>query len=127
MDVDGIAYGNGFQVDLPSLSAGRWWWQVKVTDGTESHMPETGELLVESNLFDESGSYDGRSEARIALDNINAVLANKATQDQQSYTIKGRTLQRYTVADLLKLRTFFVARVRKERGDSGFRKIGVRF
>lgn len=126
--VEGTADGDAFVVDLPTnLAAGRWWWQIKVTDGNSTYMPESGELLVEANLFDQEGTYDGRSEAAIALDNINAVLANKATQDQQSYTIKGRSLTRYTMADLLKLRAFYVAKVRREKGKSGFRKIGVRF
>ena len=127
-NVDGVADGDAFLVALPEdLAAGRWWWQAKVTNGTETHVPMTGELLVESNLFDEAAGYDGRSEARAALEAIDAVLANKATQDQQSYTIKGRSLTRYPVADLMKLRAFFAAKVRREGGKSGFRKIGVRF
>jgi hypothetical protein len=128
VDVEGTADGDAFLVEIPAaLTAGKWWWQVKVTDGTNTHLPAAGELLVEPNLFDQGGSYDGRSEARIALDAIDAVLANKATADQQAYTIKGRSLTRYAVADLLKLRSFFAAKIRKERGHSGFRSRGVRF
>lgn len=127
-EVAGVADGDDFLVTLPvDLSVGRWWWQARVTDGTDTHIPLAGELLVEENLFDQGADFDGRSEARRALDAIEAVLANKASQDQQSYTIKGRSLSRYPVADLLRLRAFYVTKVRREQGRSGFRTIGARF
>jgi len=125
--VEGSESDDAFQVDLPALDAGTWWWQVKVTDGTNTYYPASGDISVDANLFDQSGEYDGRNNARKALDAIDAVLGGKATQDQQSYTIKGRSLTRYTVADLLKLRTSFVVKVNREKGKSGFRKIGVRY
>lgn len=126
--VEGAADGDGFLVALPTtLTAGLWWWQVKVSNGADIILPASGELVVEANLFDQDGTYDGRSEAAVALENIRAVLANKATTDQQSYTIKGRSLTRYSVGELLKLKTHFALMVQKERGRSGFKKIGVRF
>lgn len=126
--VDGTADGDGFIVDIPAtLAAGPWWWQVKVTDGVSTYFPESGELQVEANLFDVDGPHDGRSESRIALAAIDAVLANKATQDQQSYTIKGRSLVRYSMGELFKLRTHFALKVQREQGITGFRKVGVRF
>ena len=38
------------------------------------------------------------------MDNIEAVLENRATQDQMSYSIAGRSLSRMSVPDLLTFR-----------------------
>ena len=38
------------------------------------------------------------------MDNIEAVLENRATQDQMSYSIAGRSLSRMSVDDLLTFR-----------------------
>lgn len=126
-DVEGTADGDSFAFSLPTdMAVGRYWWQVIVQRDGEQQVALSGELVVLVNLL-EVDSYDGRTEAEIALEAINAVLANRATKDQQSYKIKDRELQRMSVADLLKLRSFFVSRVNKERGKGGIRSIGIRF
>lgn len=130
-DIDATADGDAFLVELPTteMDPGLWFWQATATNETTGavQVPLSGEITIEPSLTDQEAGYDGRTEARKALDAINAVLADKATKDQASYTIKGRALTRYPVADLLKLRAFFVAKVRREEGRGGFKKIGVVF
>ncbi|WP_441253615.1 hypothetical protein [Bradyrhizobium sp. 613_E4_N2_2] len=58
---------------------------------------------------------DVRSQAEIGLEAIDAVLAKRATQDQQRYVINNRELWRTPVADLLKLRQFYANQVARER------------
>lgn len=46
---------------------------------------------------------------------IRAMLEEKATKDQMSYTINGRTLQRYTFDQLMKLEAQYARRYKKEQ------------
>ena len=61
---------------------------------------------------------DGRSHARIALDNIEAVLQGRATKDQEEYTISTgsgqRSLKRTPLDELKAFRTYYRAEVRAE-------------
>ena len=125
-EVEGVPDVDAFVFSLPQeMAAGSWWWQMFATNGAETQVPLSGELEVLPSLRDAADGFDGRSEARKALDAIGAVLAGKASTDQKSYSIKGRSLERYSVAELLQLRAFYVCRVQKEQGKSGFRRWGV--
>ena len=75
-------------------------------------------------------SYDGRSYAEKTLEAIEAVIANKATNDQLQYSVGGMSLARYTWDDLMKMRNSFRSEVANEQsaltGRNG-NKILVRF
>lgn len=49
-------------------------------------------------------AFDNRSHARKVLDAIEAVIENRATLDQEEYTINGRSLKRTPLDDLVGLR-----------------------
>lgn len=68
---------------------------------------------------------DPRSEARIALDNIKAMLAGQAKEGVRRYKINNRELERYSVAELLALKSHFAAEVlREERRLRGIGALG---
>jgi len=70
---------------------------------------------------------DVRSQARIALDNINAMLSGQAKEGVRRYRINNRELERYTVDELLKLRSQFAADVvKEERRAKGLNSLGPR-
>lgn len=70
---------------------------------------------------------DMRSEARKALDNINAMLSGQAKEAVRRYRINNRELERYTVDELLKLKSHFAAEVLKEeRRAKGLNSLGPR-
>ncbi len=70
---------------------------------------------------------DVRSQARIALDNINAMLSGQAKEGVRRYRINNRELERFTVAELLQLKSHFAAEVvREERRASGKNALGPR-
>ncbi len=108
---------------------GAYWWTIRATDGTDVHEVGTGQMQVLPDLASVTGTYDGRTQNEIALDAINAVLENRASQDQQRYVINNRELWRTPIAELLKLRSFYNTRVRRERRGAGGigRNIPVRF
>lgn len=111
---------------LPAMAPGHYWWQVVITDlDGARHFPLQGELDVTPSLMDQGEGYDGRSEDEKALAAVEATLRGKATKDQLKFRIKDRELERYPVADLIRLRTFLKRKVLASQGKGGFRKIGV--
>lgn len=70
---------------------------------------------------------DMRSSARIALENIDAMLSGQAKEGVRRYRINNRELERYTVDELLKLRSHFAAELqREERKNKGITGLGPR-
>lgn len=68
---------------------------------------------------------DPRSQARISFDNIKAMLAGQAKEGVRRYRINNRELERYSVAELLQLKSHFAAEVlREERRAKGAAALG---
>ena len=57
---------------------------------------------------------DVRSHAKKVLDAIEAVLENRASQDQMSYSIAGRSLSRMSIDDLMTFRNRYRAEYLRE-------------
>jgi hypothetical protein len=111
---------------------GTYWYSLRVTNGTSTQEIGTGQLTVIADLATVTAPYDGRSQFQIALDAIDAVIAKRATVDQQRYKINERELWRTPVAELLTLRAYYATKVRQEiakaNGKSRFgRPIIVKF
>lgn len=112
--------------------AGNYWVSIRATKGADVVEITKRQIEILPDLAGVTTPYDGRSANEIALDAINAVLAKRATIDQQRYTINNRELWRTPMGELLKLQAFYKTRVRRERakaaGNTGFgRAIPVRF
>lgn len=96
-------------------AAGTWTWVAQVAGGSsEVYEVDRGSLEILPK-YTASAALDDRSHARICLDAIEAVLQNRATQDQQEYAIEGRSLKRTPIADLLRLRDYYLAEVFSEK------------
>lgn len=111
---------------------GAYWYTVRATKAGKVVELSKGQLAILPDLATVAGPYDGRSQNEIALAAIDAVLAKRATIDQQRYTIGQRELWRTPIPELLKLKSFYTMQVRRERkkasGCTGFGKaIQVRF
>lgn len=96
-------------------AAGDYWYSVRVTSGSAVQELESGQVTVLPDMAAASSGYDGRTQAEIALAAIEAVLANRATKDQDRYRINNRELYRTSISDLLKLRDFYRDLVNRER------------
>ena len=113
---------------------GEYYWTAYATKGTERYRIAYGRCRVVADLAAEGYGYDPRSHVKRVLDAIEAVIEGRASKDQMSYSIAGRTLSRTPIADLLKLRSFYKTEyereVRAERirqGLSGGGRILTRF
>lgn len=97
-------------------TAGDYWYQkYAVNSGTGKRATlGTGSISIKPNLATLAGAYDGRSQAKKILDAIDARLLNRATEDQNKYSIAGRSIDRIPVAELLGLRDKFSIMYQRE-------------
>lgn len=78
--------------------AGEYFWQRYVTNGATRYTTGRGRLEVKADF--QSFEGDPRSSAQVALDALLAVRENKATSDQLSMSIQGRSISRMTWAEI---------------------------
>lgn len=78
-----------------------------------------GQIVVGVDILDSTQPQDTRSQNEIDLANIDLMLSGRAGDGVQEYTINGRMLRRYSLADLRALRSDFASRVRQEKADRG--------
>ncbi len=140
-EITAAADGTYFDITVAASAtaaypAGEYDYIGRVSSGTEKYTVATGRLTVTPDLAQNEAAnpFDTRSHARKVLEAIEAVIEKRATQDQEAYTINGRSLQRTPVAELLALRDRYRLEVTREddaaalaagRGDR--RRTFVRF
>ena len=107
-------------------NAGDYWWEAYADDGTDRHKAISGALTVSTDFAADDAIADHRTHAKKVLDAIEAVIENRATKDQQAYTIAGRSLQLTPLADLLRLRKEYKAEVLSEAPTGTKKKILAR-
>ena len=104
--IDAVAEGDDFLVLVPAnvtaqKVAGRYQWLARVLKGADVFSIGQGMVQITPDF---ASAVDSRSHARKVLDAIEAVLEQRATRDQEEYSIAGRSLKRTSIGDLLKLR-----------------------
>lgn len=112
-----------------TYSAGRYRVRVRVTDGPSTYIAESAWVDVEVDPA-KAGNQDPRSWARRTLDALEAFLEGNATTAQQSMSIQGRSLSRWSLAELQQFRNQLRAEVRTEEQGSNAglgRDIKVRY
>lgn len=130
LDLSAVPLGTGFQfealgTETASWTAGVYGYELRVEDGADVVCVEAGNFEVIADLSQAAADHDPRSPSQIALDNIDAVIAKRATKDQERYKINDRELQRTPIADLLTLREFYRKQVAQEqRGAKRGRLLG---
>lgn len=129
--IDSVADGSLHSVVVDTATtagyqAGSYTWQVSANKGGERYTLRSGTLKVEPD-FTAAGALDNRSHARKVLDNIEAVIERRATRDQMSFSVEGRSLSRTPIADLIALRDRYRREVREEEGAArGAQGLGSR-
>lgn len=117
--VDAATSGDGYLSTVSAttsaaIAAGSYAWVAYAELSGAKYEVGRGTLVVAPAL----SSGDTRSHARKVLDAIEAVLENRATQDQMSYEISvggsSRRLGRTPLADLVALRLKYRAEVKAE-------------
>jgi hypothetical protein len=128
---------------LPSVTklykSGIYQWQAYVYQGTgpdytEKHTIERGTIEILPNLTLFSSSDDARSHVKKVLDSLEAVIEGKATADQLSYSIGGRSISKMTPTEILQWRDLYKIEYQREidgekiaQGIDSPKRIGIRF
>ena len=95
-------------------AAGEYQWAEFITRDSDSERIRLnwGTLTVKADPA--SSLADSRSHARVVYDAIKAVIEDRATKDQESYTVAGRSLGRTPIPDLLLLHDRYKNMVQRE-------------
>jgi hypothetical protein len=103
-EADNIYYVEVASSTTASYSVGDYNWDAFITRTADSQRfrIDNGKTKIVLNLANTNA--DTRSHAKKVLDAIEAVIEGRASQDQMSYSIAGRSLSRMSVDDLLKFR-----------------------
>lgn len=120
IDLPCVAQGTQHHLRVDAAETAQWpagdyWYSVRATRGTDVVEIEQGHVTIMPDLATMEPGFDGRTQAQIALEAIDAVLAKRATLDQERYRINNRELYRTSIADLLKLRSYYAEQVKRER------------
>lgn len=132
-DVAAAADGDAFAILVPmattaGYAAGSYIWYAFVENGTERYQVDDGSIQVLPDVSS-AVAYDGRGWARTMLDYVDAALLGRASAGQldvinATASDRGVTRDR---AGLIKLRSQFKIEAKREAGESGARRILVRF
>lgn len=130
---------DAYIVEVPSATtaaynAHTYQWYAYITRSSDSERVaiDNGITKLVDNYADTTA--DQRSHAKKALDSIEAVIENRATIDQSSFSIAGRSLSRMSIDELLRFRDYYKAEYNRELQKAKIKNkkptgnmIGVRF
>ena len=123
IDLTAVADGDDYDITASATTTASWatgWytWTAFVEKAGERFTVDRGQLEIRAASSTLAAATDGRTHARKVLDAIEAVLETRATLDQESYAINGRSLKRMPIEELLKLRQIYRAEVAGEDAAS---------
>jgi len=104
--------------------AGSYKWLARAVNGSSIYTVESGSVIVDPNL--QKTGVEFRGYWQRVRDALEAVIENRATTDQLSMSIGGRSLARMSWDEILKAHDHAVHKAAAELGDSPG-KIFVRF
>ena len=110
---------NDYIIEIPSATtagytANAYIYYVFITRTSDSQRiaVDNGRAELVEDFSDSNA--DVRSHAKTVLDAIEAVIENRASQDQMSYSIAGRSLSRMSIDDLMKFRDRYYSEYQEE-------------
>lgn len=121
--VVGTPEGTGWRVTVAAsttsgFDAGLWTWQAIATYSTLTYTAGRGQFTVKASAqySGTPGAFDDRSRAEVDLTYVEAAIRTLAQGGMvQEYTIGGRSLRRYKMAELLQLRDDLKNEIAMER------------
>ena len=118
-----------------SYTAGNYNWIAYIQRSSDNARIKIGEGYTEIQDNYATTTASVRSHAKIVLDAIEAVIENRATMDQSSMSIAGRSLSRLSVDELMTFRDRYkteylkevkMARIKNNRGSGNTVKVKFR-
>tara|TARA_R100001143_G_scaffold1966_4_gene4759 strand:+ start:21775 stop:22314 length:540 start_codon:yes stop_codon:yes gene_type:complete len=103
--------------------AGTYAVSVRAVSGEDVHEVEAGQLTIAADLVSVHAGFEARGHAQRVLASIEAVIEGRATKDQESYAINGRSLVRTSIADLMLLRDRYKREIARESPNGKRRRL----
>lgn len=120
--VVGTAYGTGWEFTIAAstsagFDAGQWYWQAIATAGSEKVTLGAGQLTIEAALSyaGSPGAFDGRSQAQIDLDAVQAAIRAIVSAGAKQYTIGSRSFTKLDLGELMERESKLKAEVKREQ------------
>jgi hypothetical protein len=125
INLAGAQDGVGFRITKNAETTGAWVAGIyayvaratRTADGAVEQL-EDGQVEILADMTAVADGTDLRSDAEKVLDSIEAVIAKRATRDQERYKINERELWRTPIQELLRLRNVYRVEVRRERAKA---------
>lgn len=113
-EADDTYYIEAASSTTTGYSVGDYIWEAYITKTSDSNrvMVDSGRTEITENLANTNA--DLRSHAKKVLDAIEAVIENRASMDQSSMSIAGRSLSRMSIDELMTFRDRYKAEYLKE-------------
>ena len=100
--------------ETESLSVGDWEWQLYAFRTSDSERITLDYGLAKFVYGELDTNNDLRSHAKKVLDAIEAVIEGRATIDQSSFSLAGRSLSRMSIDELMTFRDRYNAEYKRE-------------
>ena len=123
IDITASASGTDHLVEVAAATTadydpGVYHWHSYATDGDgKRYKVLEGTIEVLTDFATQADGHDARTHAQKTLDALEAVILGKASKDQASYSIAGRSLSRMSPAELIEWRDRYRAEVVREKRD----------
>ena len=113
-EADDTYYIEAASSTTTGYTVGDYIWEAYITKTSDSNrvMVDSGRTEITENLANTNA--DLRSHAKIVLDALEAVIENRASMDQSSMSIAGRSLSRMSIDELMTFRDRYKAEYLKE-------------
>jgi hypothetical protein len=123
IDLVAVAEGAAHRLTAPATETaayapGVYAYSVRAASGDDVEEVAAGTVTILADLAQLPAGTDARTENRKALDAIDAVIAQRASLDQQRYRINNRELYRMTPTELFQMRAYFASRVAGEEAKA---------
>lgn len=111
----GVSDGSNWVFEVTPALQGFYQGTIIASDINGRYLLETTRVEVRPDPTAIPNGTDLRSDAEAIVAAITAQLKNKATHDQQSLTINGRQITRYSISELMKLLEYYKAEVAAQK------------
>lgn len=112
-------------------TAGTYDWQAYVTKDLKRYQVDSGVMEILPNFAAAESGLDARSHVKKVLDALEAMIEGKASQDQLSYAIGGRSISKLSPQEVIDWRDAYAQmyqrELRKLHGQGERRTVKVKF
>jgi hypothetical protein len=121
IQVNASVSGDDFSISVSAATtagkaAGQWQWTAYVTKGADRFTVGTGTVTLKPDLAAATESTDLRTENEKILDALIATQQRRATKEQESIQIGGRSIRYLPPDELEKMIGIYTYKVRAEQG-----------